>query len=45
MFSYDQIKQMYDWDCFTDEQVKKFVPLCITEEEAEQIINKEESTS
>ncbi|MGG5357950.1 MULTISPECIES: XkdX family protein [unclassified Enterococcus] len=41
MFSYEDIKQMYDWGCFTDEQVGEFVPLCITAEEAEQIINKE----
>ncbi|OTN92391.1 XkdX family protein [Enterococcus faecium] len=42
MFSYDDIKMVYDWGYFTDDQVRLFVPLCITEEEAEKIINKEE---
>lgn len=41
MFSYDDIKMMYDWGCFTEEQVRQFVPECITEEEAAEIINKE----
>ncbi|MEQ7275222.1 XkdX family protein [Enterococcus thailandicus] len=40
MFSFDDVKMMYDWGCFTDEQVQEFVPSCITEEEAEQIISK-----
>ncbi|MDT2750430.1 MULTISPECIES: XkdX family protein [Enterococcus] len=40
MFSFDDVKMMYDWGCFTDEQVQEFVPMCITEEEAEQIISK-----
>ncbi|WP_049066618.1 XkdX family protein, partial [Enterococcus faecium] len=31
--------------CFTNEQVMVFVPLCITEEEADKIISKEESAS
>ncbi|HGF8002042.1 TPA: XkdX family protein [Enterococcus faecium] len=34
------MKMMYDWGCFTDDQVRIFVPTCITEEEAEQIIGK-----
>ncbi|HAQ1376044.1 TPA: XkdX family protein, partial [Enterococcus faecium Ef_aus0080] len=29
----------------TDDQVRLFVPLCITDEEAEKIINNEESAS
>ena len=33
MFTFDDIKMMYDWGCFTDEQVMEFVPLCITEDE------------
>ncbi|EKJ5003689.1 XkdX family protein [Enterococcus faecalis] len=33
MFTFDDIKMMYDWGCFTDEQVAEFVPLCITEDE------------
>lgn len=41
MFSYDQIKKMYDWGNFTDEQVREFISYGITEEEAEKIINKE----
>ncbi len=41
MYSYDDIKMMYDWGCFTNEQVKEFVPLCITAEEADKIITKE----
>lgn len=45
MYSYDDVKQMYDWNCFTDDQVREFVPLCITDEEADKIINKEESAS
>ena len=40
MFSFDDVKMMYDWGCFTDEQVQEFVPMCITEEEANQIISK-----
>ncbi|MBJ0426240.1 XkdX family protein, partial [Enterococcus faecalis] len=27
MFTFDDIKMMYDWGCFTDEQVMEFVPL------------------
>ena len=41
MYSYEDIKMMYDWNCFTADQVRQFVPLCITEEEADKIINKE----
>lgn len=33
MFNFDDIKMMYDWGCFTDDQVREFVTLCITEEE------------
>lgn len=40
MFNFDDVKMMYDWGCFTDEQVLQFVPLCITSEEANQIIGK-----
>ncbi|HBL1411977.1 TPA: XkdX family protein, partial [Enterococcus faecium] len=29
----------------TDDQVRLFVPLCITDEEAEKIINKDKSAS
>ncbi|MBD9809292.1 XkdX family protein, partial [Enterococcus faecalis] len=25
MFTFDDIKMMYDWGCFTDEQVAEFV--------------------
>ncbi|HFJ6601886.1 TPA: XkdX family protein, partial [Enterococcus faecium] len=32
MYSYDDIKMMFDWNCFTDDQVRQFVPLCITDE-------------
>ena len=32
MFSFSDVKMMYDWGCFTNEQVMVFVPLCITEE-------------
>lgn len=39
MFSFDDIKMMFDWGCFTADQVKEFVPLCITEEEYEKIVN------
>ena len=40
MFTFDDIKMMYDWGCFTDEQVMEFVPLCITEKEAKDIVGK-----
>lgn len=45
MFSFSDVKMMYDWGSFTDDQVPQFVPLCITDEEAEKIINNEESAS
>ncbi|EGP4824453.1 XkdX family protein [Enterococcus faecium] len=45
MFSFSDVEQMYDWGCFTEGQVREFVPLCITGEEAEKIINNEESAS
>lgn len=45
MYSYDDIKMMFDWNCFTDDQVRQFVPLCITDEEADKITSKEESAS
>ncbi|HAQ0763580.1 TPA: XkdX family protein, partial [Enterococcus faecium] len=28
MFSFSDVKMMYDWGCFTDDQVRQFVPLC-----------------
>ncbi len=34
MFSFSDVKMMFDWGCFTEEQVRKFVPLCITDEKA-----------
>lgn len=37
MFSFDDIKMMYEWNCFTNEQVKEFVPLCITESQYKKI--------
>ena len=40
MFTFDDIKMMYDWGCFTDEQVMEFVPLWITEKEAKEIVGK-----
>ncbi len=42
MFNFDDVKMMYDWGCFTEDEVKQFVPTCITEEEANQIIAKAE---
>ena len=42
---FSDVKMMYDWGCFTDDQVREFVPLCITEDEADKIISKEESAS
>ena len=27
MFTFDDIKMMYDWGCFTDEQVMEFATL------------------
>ncbi|MGT9527620.1 XkdX family protein [Enterococcus faecalis] len=40
MYSYDDIKLMYDWGFFTPEQVSEFVPSCITEEEMKEIVGK-----
>lgn len=40
MFSFDDIKMMYDWNCFTEEQVREFVPICITDDEATEIVGK-----
>ena len=40
MYSYDDIKLMYDWGGFTPEQVMEFVPLCITEDEMKEIVGK-----
>lgn len=37
MFSFDDIKLMYDWNCFTNDQVKEFVPMCITKEQYKEI--------
>lgn len=42
LFSYDDIKMMYDWNCFDEAQVNLFVPLCITQEEANKIVGKAE---
>ena len=42
MFTFEDIKMMYDWGCFIDDQVRLFVPLCIKDEEANQIIGKAE---
>lgn len=42
MFNFDDVKMMFDWGCFTEDEVKQFVPICITEEEANQIIGKAE---
>ena len=37
MFTFDDIKMMYDWGCFTDEQVMEFAPLCITEKKRKKL--------
>ncbi|KAF3383530.1 XkdX family protein, partial [Enterococcus faecium] len=29
MFSFSDVKMMFDWNCFTADQVRQFVPLCI----------------
>lgn len=42
MYSYDDVKMMFNWGCFTEEQDREFVPLCITNEEADEIINSQE---
>lgn len=42
MFNFDDIKMMYDWGCFTDDQVREFVQICITDEEANKIVGKAE---
>ncbi|HAP8243435.1 TPA: XkdX family protein, partial [Enterococcus faecium] len=26
MFSFSDVKMMFDWGCFTEEQVREFVP-------------------
>lgn len=38
MFNYTDLKMMYDWGCFTEDQVREFVPICITDEEANKIV-------
>lgn len=38
MFSFDDVKLMFDWGCFTEQQVKEFVPCCISQSEYEKII-------
>ena len=45
MYSYDDIKLMFDWGCFTPEQVMEFVPLCITEGEFTKMTGKPFSKS
>lgn len=42
MFNFDDIKMMFDLGCFTEAQVNLFVPLCITQEEADKIVGKAE---
>lgn len=42
MFTFDDIKMMYDWGCFTADQVMEFVPLCITKKEAKEILKEQE---
>lgn len=37
MFSYTDVKMMFDWGCFTPEQVRKFVGDSITEAQFEKI--------
>ena len=38
---FDDVKLMYDWGLYTDDEVKLFVPTCITEEEFNEIVGKE----
>lgn len=45
MYSYDDIKLMFDWGLFTPEQVAEFVPSCITEEEFTKMTGKPFSKS
>lgn len=40
LFTFDDIKMMYDWGYFTDEQVHEFVPTCITIEQFHEITEK-----
>ena len=42
MFNFDDIKMMFDWGCFNEDQVREFVPICITDEEANKIVGKAE---
>ena len=42
MFNYTDLKMMYDWGCFTEDQVREFVPICITDEEANKSVGKAE---
>lgn len=37
MFTYTDVKMMFDWGCFTTKQVREFVPDCITETQFERI--------
>ena len=41
MFTFDDVKLMHDWGLYTDDEVRLFVPTCITEEEFNKIVGKE----
>lgn len=41
MSTFDDVKSMYDWGFYTDDEVKLFVPTCITREEFNEIAGRE----
>lgn len=41
MFIFDDVKLMYDWGFYIDDEVKLFVFICIIEEEFNEIVGKE----
>ncbi|KKJ66783.1 hypothetical protein T639_11640 [Enterococcus faecium MRSN 11639] len=44
MYSYEDIKLMYDWGCFTNEQVMVFVPYALqTKKQIKSLIKKSAS--
>ncbi len=42
MFNFVDVKMMFDWGCLIEYHVREFVPICITDEEANKIVGKAE---
>lgn len=41
LYDFSDIKTMYDWGYFTDQEVFEFVPICISAEQFNEIIGKD----